>query len=235
MKKDKSEISIAEASRTVIQSKPAVLNAMTNGIVNYSALANMILDEVLELVNREKVHIDAIKMALMRYSEEIKDRKLKFDEKIANVLIHSKLQLKNELIYFSVSKRAVIDSNILKLISDYDVYFQLIEGTNSFTILADVELKDKIIEILNEKNILLMNEDQSGLILISPSEIIDVPGIISYVTDLYAMANINITHLMSCYTDTIFVINRKDATKAFELLEDRILILRNLKNIKNKK
>ncbi|TFF89324.1 MAG: hypothetical protein EU549_00975, partial [Promethearchaeota archaeon] len=181
MKNNSNEISIAEASRTVIQTKPAVLNAMSNGIVNYSALANMIMDEVLGLVNREKVHIDAIKMALMRYSEEIKERKLEFDEKIASVLIHSKLQLKNELIYFSVSKRAVIDSNILKLISDYDVYFQLIEGTNSFTILADVELKDRIIEILNKKNILLMNEDQSGLILISPSEIIDVPGIISFV------------------------------------------------------
>jgi len=233
MKKKDDDISIAKAARIVIQSKPAMIYAMVNGVVNYSALANLIMDEVLGLANREKVQIDAIKMALMRYTEEIKDMKQDFEEKIANILIHSKLQLKNELVYFTVSKRAVINSNILKLISDFDVYFQLIEGTNSFTILADVELKNKIIEILYERNILLMNENQSALILVSSPEIIEVPGIIAYVTNLFAMASINITQLMSCYTDTIFVVDRKDALKAFEILEKKILTMRTLKKIRD--
>lgn len=234
MANDKSEISIAEASRLVISSKPALLYAMVNGVINYSALANLIMDEVLGLINREKVHIDAIKMALMRYTEERQKIKHDFEEKIRDVLIHSKLQLKNELVYFTVSKRAVINSNILKLISDFGVYFQLIEGTNSFTILADMEVKDKIIEILQENNISLMNENQSALILISPSEIIDVPGIIAYITDLFAIYEINITQLMSCYTDTIFVVNRNDALKAYELLEKRILMLRDLEKYAKK-
>jgi len=232
-KKDQS-LSIAEASRIVIQSKPAIIYAMVNGVVNYSALADLIRDEVLGILHREKVQIDAIKMALMRYTEEIKIKKHDFEEKIANILIHSKLQLKNELVYFTVSKKAVIDSNILKLISDTGIYFQLIEGTNSFTILADIEAKDTIINILKEKNIILMNDNQSALILVSSSEIIDVPGIIAYVTDLFAMAGINITQLMSCFTDTIFVFDRRDALKAYELLEKRILILRTLYKIKEK-
>ncbi|MHA1231590.1 MAG: DUF7523 family protein [Candidatus Helarchaeota archaeon] len=234
MKKKKEEISIAEASRIVIQSKPVVLNAMINGIVNFSALAELIKHEVLSLAKREKVQIDAIKMALMRYAEDIKNKKFEFEQKIATVLTQSKLQLKNDLVYITVSKKAVIDSDILKMISDIDVYFQLIEGTNSFTILADIQLKDKIIKILKEGNILLMNENQSALILISPPEIIETPGIIAYVTDQFAMTGINITQLMSCYTDTIFVVHRNDALKAFKLLEEKILILRNLNKIKNK-
>ena len=108
-------------------------------------------------------------------------------------------------------------------------FFQLIQGTNSFTLVVDSNFKDKVIGMLKKVNVINVNENQSALILKSPLKIIDVPGIVAYVTDLFARNNINITNFMSCHTDTLFVIDRKESRRAFEILEDKIVMLRKMK------
>jgi len=37
---------------------------------------------------------------------------------------------------------------------------------------------------------------------------------------------VNITQVISCHKDTIFVLNRRDAPKAYQILEDMILKMR---------
>jgi len=82
--------------------------------------------------------------------------------------------------------------------------------------------------MLKKVNVINVKENQSAVILKSPLKIIEVPGIVAYITDLFARNNINISNFMSCHTDTLFVINRKESRRAYEILEDKILMLRKI-------
>jgi len=223
------QISIAEATRRVIQIHPSLIDGIKQGVINFSALAELIRDRVLRLANRKSVQIEAIKMALMRYAEELKESRKLIEENISAILAKSVLEMKNDVTVFTVHQFALL--NKLDKLTKYmegSRFFQLIQGTKTFTIAAHQNLLPSLIELIEEKNILATNKDQSALILISPPEIIEVPGLVAYVTDLFATHNINITQFMSCHLDTIFIIKREDSVNAYKLLEERIMLFRDI-------
>ncbi len=223
------QISIAEATRRVIQIHPSLIDGIKQGVINFSALAELIRDRVLRLANRKSVQIEAIKMALMRYAEELKESRKLIEENISAILAKSVLEMKNDVTVFTVHQFALL--NKLDKLTKYmegSRFFQLIQGTKTFTIAAHQNLLPSLIELIEEKNILATNKDQSALILISPPEIIEVPGLVAYVTDLFATHNINITQFMSCHLDTIFIIKREDSVNAYKILEERIMLFRDI-------
>ena len=222
-------ISIAEATRRVIQIHPSIIDGIKQGVINYSALAELIRDRVLKLANRKSVQIDAIKMALMRFAEELKDKRKLLEENISKILAESVLELKNDVTVFTVNQYALFNKfDALTKYMEGSRFFQMIQGTKTFTIAAHQNLLPELINLIEEKNIIATNKNQSALILISPPEIIEVPGLVAYVTDLFATHNINITQFMSCHLDTIFIINREDSIEAYKLLEEKIILFRTI-------
>jgi len=223
------QISVAEATRRVIQIHPSLIDGIRQGVINFSALAELIRERVLRLANRKSVQIEAIKMALMRYAEELKESRKLIEENISAILANSVLELKNDVTVFTIHQFALL--NKLDQLTKYmegSRFFQLIQGTKTFTIAAHQNLLPSLIELIEEKNIVATNIDQSALILISPPEIIEVPGLVAYVTDLFATHNINITQFMSCHLDTIFIVKREDSVNAYKLLEERIMLFRDI-------
>lgn len=223
------QISVAEATRRVIQIHPSLIDGIKQGVINFSALAELIRERVLRLANRKSVQIEAIKMALMRYAEELKESRKLIEENVSAILAKSVLELKNDVTVFTVHQFALLNKlDKLTKFMEGSRFFQLIQGTKTFTIAAHQNLLPSLIELIEEKNILATNKDQSALILISPPEIIEVPGLIAYVTDLFATHNINITQFMSCHLDTIFIIKREDSVNAYKILEERIMLFRDI-------
>lgn len=223
------QISIAEATRRVIQVHPSILDGIRQGVINYSALAELIRERVLLLANRKSVQIDAIKMALMRYAEELKESRKLIEANVSKVIAKSELELKNDVTVITVHQHALINKfdALVKFVEGARL-FQITQGTKTFTIAAHQNLIPSLIKLIEEKNIVAQNENQSALILVSPPEIIEVPGIVAYVTDLFASHNINITQFMSCHLDTIFIISRKDSIDAYKLLEEKIMLFRQI-------
>lgn len=223
------QISIAEATRRVIQVHPSIIDGIKQGVINYSALAELIRERVLRLANRKSVQIDAIKMALMRYAEELKENRKLIETNISKIIAKSELELKNDLTIFTVHQHALINKfDELTKFMEGARFFQMIQGTKTFTIAAHQHLLPSLVELIQEKNIVATNNNQSALILISPPEIIDTPGIVAYVSDLFATHNINITQFMSCHLDTIFIISREDSITAYQLLEEKIMLFREI-------
>ena len=229
--KEESEISIAEATRRIAKSHPSVIDCMKLGVINFSALAELIKDDVTRLVDRtRKINMDAIKQALMRYAEDMTNKWKSMEADIINIIAESKLELKNDLVVITVKPIIFLSGEVhlSELTKDME-FFQLIQGTNSFTLVVDTDFKEKVIGMIKKVNVINVKENQSAVILKSPLKIIEVPGIVAYITDLFARNNINITNFMSCHTDTLFVINRKESRRAYEILEDKILMLRKIK------
>ena len=67
-----------------------------------------------------------------------------------------------------------------------------------------------------------MYRDQAVLVIVSPKDVVEVPGFIAHVTGILASNGINISQIESVYTDTILVMKLDDALKAFQLLREAI-------------
>jgi aspartokinase len=222
-------VSIAEAARLIVSGKPSIIDGMRQGVINFSSLADMIKDQVMEMVDKKSVNVDSIKMALMRYAEELKSKKKLLERQIAEVAASSILELKNDVAVLTISQKGFIIrlDQILKSLNSFR-FLQLTQGTETFTVVTDLQSKEKIVEVVGESNIVLGIDDQSAIVIISPKQIIEVPGVIAYITDLLSNNGINITQIISCYTDTMLIVDRKDALKAYQILENKILSLRKI-------
>lgn len=229
-------ISVAEATRRVVKTRPSILDCLKYEIVNYTSLAHFIKNEVLEVCKKDKIKLDSIKISLMRYSDELKKDEEIREQKIRRILCDSVLELKNDLAVLTVKQNAVIKaaSMIFDFIGKFR-FFQMIQGTEVFTLLVDSNKRGEFMKILPNDAITNIADNQSAIILISPPEIINTAGVISYLTSLLAARDINITQVMSCHTDTIFIVERGDALAAYEILEEKIYFLRGLKSLKQPK
>jgi hypothetical protein len=222
-------ISIAEAARLIVSGKPSIVDGLRQGVINFSALADMIKEQVMEMVGKESVNVDSIKMALMRYAEELKSKKQLLEEQIAEVTAKSILELKNDVAVLTINQKVFIVriDQIFKSLNSFR-FLQLTQGTETFTVVTDLQSKDKIVEVVGENNIVLKIENQSAIVIISPRQIMEVPGVIAYITDLLSTNGINITQIISCYTDTLLIVDREDALRTYQILENKILSLRKI-------
>lgn len=222
-------ISIAEAARLIVSGRPSIVDGLRLGVINFSALADMIKEQVMEMVGKESVNVDSIKMALMRYAEELTSKKQLLEKQITEVAANSILELKNDVAVLTINQKGFIVriDQIFKSINSFR-FLQLTQGTDTFTVVTDLQSKEKIVEVVGEANVVLEIEDQSAIVIISPKQIIEVAGVIAYITDLLSTNGINITQIISCYTDTLLIVDRKDALRAYQILENKILSLRKI-------
>lgn len=222
-------LTAAEATRKVVSSRPSIIDALREEIVNYTALAEHLRPEIVALVKKEKVNIEAIKMALMRYADTLQAEKKMLEQNIAEVIAQSVLELKNDIASIAVKQDPVFSkaNEIFSMIPQLR-FFQLTQGTSTFTILADQSHLRDLSRLFHSSEVVEVCEDQSALILISPLEILKVSGIIAYLSADFAREGLNITQIISCHTDTIFLVSRQDALRAFTILEEKIFFLREI-------
>src|SRR3989338_3517354 len=80
---------------------------------------------------------------------------------------------------------------------------------------SSITIKNKVAVVLSSNEI----EETMNLITIESSEDIeDTPGVVSLILNSLAFEGINIVEFISCYTDTLLVVNEADTTKAYEVL-----------------
>jgi len=219
--------SISKIIREFISMHPFIKECLVLNIVNFSALARYLTNELRRC--GLEVSFDAVKMALIRLRSELCEEKTRLEERVRSILANSVIELQTDLIVLTAKKMFVIPKlNELARIMENARFFHIIQGTNNFTIIATSEFKDDVINLIGRDGILDFIEGQTAITLISPMDIITTPGFIAYITSILASNGINITQIVSCYKDTILIINRSDALKAYQILEELILSLRSV-------
>jgi hypothetical protein len=208
----------------MVYSHPAIKECLTMEIINHSALAALILTELKE--KDISASPGAVKMALIRTGEELKQKKASIERKINPVVAGTVIELQTDLRVITAEKAAVLSSlRHISTLAETARFFQLTQGIGTFTIVISQEEADSITEILTP-HIAESISDQTAIVLISPHEIITTPGVISYITGALSSQGINLTQVISCHKDTIYVLDRDQAPTAYELLEDIILGMR---------
>ena len=200
-----------ELTEEYLSKHPSILDCLKNGIINYSKLSRKIAHE---LRIEKKTSIEAILIACRRYETKIKKEKIN-EDKILKILRESELEIKNKIVVIIVDKRYYLDK--IKSIEKKADTFYIIEGSKVFTIITS-EKHLKELETTFKKSIIKKTKNLAMITLKSPKDLEDTPGVIGFISSTFGKNNVNIVETMSCWTDTIFVINEKDISKTMSFL-----------------
>ena len=131
----------------------------------------------------------------------------------------SKIEVKNK-INTIVLEKDIIFSNILNLEKEAKKLletFHVIEGATAITIITSDDFAIKARQLFKNK-IMKENKNLVEIILKSPKEIETTSGVISYLYSLLGENGINVYETLSCWTETIFLVEEKDLSRIMELL-----------------
>ena len=191
-------MTIAQDVRSYLRNKPYLLEALEKGIVNLSELSRQIQ---LELKNR---NTSAIKAALRRFSAELQRHKQKREEKVLQVLRRSGIAVYDKKSVIITTKE--IDTKNGLKVDLLDKHLYLLDRS---------DLPERI-------NALVKHEDCTMIVVHSPEELEATPGVVAFLATLLAEQNVNIIEFISCWTETIMVVEKKDSLKAYDVLSNLV-------------
>jgi hypothetical protein len=204
-------MNITEITEEFIKDHPYVKQGIKNNIINYSKLARKIGKE--KGISQK----DAILIACRRYFQKIS--KSKDYLPIMDVLNETKLHIRNKIAVVILEPETKFDRiiELQKLVDEKKEIMHVVRGNAAITLITP----DNFLSVIKRKfplNILKENKDLVEIVLKSSIKLEEVPGVMGYIYSLFGENNINIVETISCWTDTIFVIARKDLVKTMELL-----------------
>src|SRR4030042_3170418 len=191
-------MTVAQDVRNHLRNKPYLLEALEKGIVNLSELSRQLQKEL------KLSDISAIKAALRRYAEELQKHKQKREEKVLHLLRRSSI--------------AVYDRKAV-MITGKD--FNSKAGMK-------VDLLDKFVYLLDRNdmpqrvNALVKHDNCTMIVIHSHEELEATPGVVAFLATLLAEQNVNIIEFISCWTETIMVVEKKDSLKTYEVLSNLV-------------
>jgi hypothetical protein len=203
--------------RTVdyIKEHPYIKHCLKRGLINYSSLARMISSDLgIEKTSSK----EAILVAARRFKERLTEE-THYEEKIRTLLKRSELEVKNKIVVIILARDLDMGAieDIQQKVHKNNGTFYLLEGSDNYTIITQERYKEQI-----EKAVPTIIKTNMGLAMItlkSPKEIETIHGVVAFLTSLFAENEVNLLEFLSCWTDTLFVINTKDIKKSLEFLD----------------
>ncbi len=201
MRQTSGGVKIADMVRTHLKSKPYTIEALQNGIVNSSSLARQVQRE-LGLRNHQ-----AVKAAIRRYGLELKKRNTDIEMRALPVLSGNKITLLDGIHVVIADKKLDLENDAEVKVESLYVYLT----RKNFARNLGRQQQSHIVKV---------NEKCSAIIVYSEERIERTSGVVAFITAVLAEQNINLIEFLSCYTETIIVVNREDALRAYQILSE---------------
>jgi len=205
-----------ELTNEYIDEHPHIKNCLKKGLINYSSLSRHIAKE---LNIEKKTSKEAILIAARRKQNNL-EKEISQEKNISKILLNSEIELKNKINVIILNKN--LNFELIKKIQDKikkeSGFLYILEGSDNYTIITQNKFMNNIKKELNS-NIIKLNKNMVLLNIKSPKEIETIPGVVSYLTSLFSENNVNIYEFLSCWTDTIFIIDSKDLNKSINFLK----------------
>ena len=206
---------ITKLTESYIAEHPFVKDCLKKGLINYSSLTRQIC---LDLNLDAKKSFDAILIACRRFYNKIKSEAT-IEKKILEILKSSKIEVKNKINTLVLEKNIFFPNliDIEKEAKKSMETFHIVEGATAITIITSDDFAVRIRQVFKNK-IIRENKNLVEIILKSPKEIETTAGVISYLYSLLGENGVNVYDTLSCWTETIFLVEEKDLSRVMELL-----------------
>ena len=208
-------MNIAKIAESYIESHPSVKDCLRKKLVNYSRLSRQIIKDG----SMKSSDFDAVLIAARRYFRKLL-KSAAAEDRIRSLLSRSRIEIKNKVAVVVIDKHIFTD-DLLELerkIKKSRNVFYAIEGTGAITIITSAAFLDDIRSSF-KSGIIKLWEGLALVIIASPEEIEETPGVFSYLSALLSDNGINILETMSCWSETLFVVAEKDIARVLGALK----------------
>lgn len=208
-------MNITKLTEQYISEHPSVKDCLKKRIVNYSQLSRRIIRES-ALMSSD---FDAVLIAARRYLWKLS----KFsaaEDKTRALLARSSIDIKTKMAVAVIEKHILTD-DLLELerrIKKSRNVFYALEGTDAITIITAAAFTDDIRKSF-KSSIIRISTDLALVVVSSPEEIEETPGVVAHLTSLLSDSSINIIEYMSCWSETLFVVSERDIARVIEALK----------------
>jgi hypothetical protein len=189
-------------------------DALKKGLINYSKLARKIILEK----NFKKTDFSAIVVAIQRFERKLKTNN-NFEKQIIELLKETSIETSTKILVCVIDADVSIKNLLLleKDIKDKKGYITIIEGVSATTIITP-QIFEPLVSKYFKHAIIKQRNNVVEVILKSSEKLENTPGVVGYLYSLFADNEINILETMSCWTDTIFIIEEKDLARSIQML-----------------
>jgi aspartokinase len=208
---------VARQVREYIAGHPSITDALKMDIVNYSALARRICKEL--GIRRE----EAVLAACRRYPIE----KLRgySEDAIRRMLQKSRIETRTKVAAITVVQGVDVLQrlgDVVEELLDENKVCRLLQVSQGTVIIVEDGSVSRVTKKLRPEHIISVSRGLVEIAVTSPETIEKTPGLLAFLSGALASRGINIVEEMSCYTDTIFILDRKDMTRAVEVLAQNL-------------
>lgn len=216
-------ITIPEVVEKIITSSMFFEEGISEGIINYSALARKIKPDV-EKILLKKVEDGAILMALRRLSKKlIPSRSIKkvFQTR-HDLIVRSSL---TEFVMNNTDFSVDMHQELISLSEQEEKYFMTItEGVFETSVIISSELEAEVKKILSKTRIINQLSNLSSITIKLPKENVYMPGLYYYFLKVLAREKINLIEVVSTYTEITLVLEDKVVGYAFSILKKALSV-----------
>ena len=215
---------ISSAVEDYIKSKPFLISALSQGIINLTSLSRIIKTEI-ELSLKKEVRYGAIVMALKRLSSELEFRTtykiVKIIKDIGDITVRSSLVDYN----FKVSDTLLSNqAKLLSKVDNNDDFYTSSRGVNECNIVVSGNLSSLVETILKDEICISKQSNLSSISIKLPAENVSIPGVYYLVFQRLSWEGINIYEVISTSNEFTILVNEEQVDKAFR-------VVKNLKNL----
>jgi len=215
---------ISSAVEDYIKSKPFLISALSQGIINLTSLSRIIKSEI-ELSLKKEVRYGAIVMALKRLSTELEFRTtfkiVKIIKDIGDITVRSSLVDYN----FKVSETLLSNqAKLLSKVDNNDDFYTSSRGVNECNIVVSGNLISLVEDVLKDEILLYKQTNLSSISIKLPAENVSIPGVYYFVFQRLSWEGINIYEVISTSNEFTILVNEDQVDKAFK-------VIKNLKNL----
>jgi aspartokinase len=211
-------ITIAQTVQELVSASPLLEEALSDGIINFSALARKLRPKIAER-HMTPVREGAIVMALKRMAESGTQKQMN------SLRVHEvrNITVRSNLVEFSFRNSSSLSTVLRKLgqlaEKKDDSFVNFAQGVFETTLIVSESLA-KEVKQMTEKEILIKRYDGlSSISVRTPDHTADTPGVYYPFFRAFAWENINFIEIISVYSELTFVVEDKDVDRAFVVVK----------------
>jgi len=211
--------SIGKVTEDLINRSPFLREAMTDDLINISALARKLKPEIEEVVGKE-VKEGAIVMAIKRMTPGLYHR---LNVKITKVMGDlGDFLVRSNLSDYTYENSETLKSKQAELVQainkDSDSFFALCKGVTETTFIVSQQKSATIEQIFKGEKLKSSTKDLASVTVKLPLINTEVYGIYYYILKHLAWEGINIVEIVSTSNEFTVVVQQDDVDKAFKIL-----------------
>jgi hypothetical protein len=204
-----------------IKTKPFLLSALSQGIINLTSLSRNMMPELEQELGKD-VKQGAVVMALKRLSEELDFR---VNHKILKVLKNiGEITVRSSLIDYTFAVSETILDKQAALISEINkengIFYTSSRGVNETNIVVSESVGYLVDKHFSNEKLIQKLENLASITVKLPKENISIPGIYYFIFQRLAWEGIIINEVISTSNEFTILVSEEEVDVAFKVIKD---------------